>query len=191
MTTQVVITAVGATPRARSTAGARSSRTRSGPPAVRFGLLGDDALTGGVGGWEFLDRPRRTAAVEWVGTPGYQLVLPLVLDGTEVRRGVDVSVEAQCRIVTAWGRPAGDGPPPVLTVAGPLRIATASRWVLDDVEWGRQIRNRAGQRILQEVTLTLLQHVAASVIASPAGRARDRNKGKKKKKKPPRRVGRR
>jgi hypothetical protein len=131
----------------------------------------DDNLTGGYGGWTTLDRPRRRAAVAWVGTPGATYTLPLALDGMETTPGVDTSVEPSCNLLETWGRsPDPVTPPPVLQVFGDLLVAPTSGWALQDLSWGVRERNSAGERIRQVVTLTLLQ-TDDPAVASGGGSA--------------------
>lgn len=147
--------------------------TDSRGAAVRFELVGDDAPAGGVGGWETLARPRRDAAVEWVGTPNATYVLPLLLDGIETRVGKDTVIESDIRQVKSWGQPTKKtGQPPVLRLTGPLHVKPGSRWVLNDIEWGPAIRNKHGRRIQQQLTLSFLKYVEARIVRSPAKRAR-------------------
>lgn len=139
---------------------------------VAFDLNGDVQVTGGLGGWSELTRPRRTTAYEWTGTPGRAQVLPLLLDGMEAAPGVDASVEPQIQAVESWGTPSGvtDNQPPPLQLAGP--VFTAGQWVLQSVDYGTVIRNDAGDRIQANLTLTLLQYESAQLLRSPAKRVR-------------------
>lgn len=140
---------------------------------LTFELLGDPEVTGGAGGWEDVPRPRRRTATEWVGTPPLAQVLPLLLDGTEVGPGIDVSVESQCRRLLAWANPHKGDDPPALRLAGPV-AHTGVRWVIGDIGWGPALRDVAGRRIQQEVTLTLLEYVEAKVARGPAAASRKR-----------------
>lgn len=150
---------------------------------VTFDLVGAVTVSGGIGGWSEIPRPRRTTALEWTGTPGRSQVVPLLLNGLEAGgRGVDLSVEPQIRCVEAWGTPsdATDSEPPPLRLAGPIR--TVGQWVLQDVSWGAEARNADGDRIQQFVTLTLLELVTPQLLRSPAKRVRRKGKGKGKNK---------
>lgn len=139
-------------------------------------MAGDDTVTGGVGGWEQLARPRRTAAVAWVGTPAMQWQIPLVLDGFDANR----SVERDCSRLEGWGKPVKGDPPPVLLVeTDEGRGPANSKWVLDSIDWGDQARNGSGERIQQYLTITLLEYVPGQILKGPAAKSRDkRNKGK-------------
>ncbi len=154
--------------------------TRPVSPGLRFDLVGDDELTGGAGGWQDIARPRRRTAVEWVGTPAYTYVLPLMIDGIETSPGGNTVVESAIKTLTSWGTPTSKtGQPPVVRLAGPLRAPDSLRWVIDDITWGEQIRNNAGRRIQQQVTVTLKEFVEPTLMKGPAARARNRKKKKK------------
>lgn len=144
---------------------------------IRLDLVGDDTLTGGVGAWATVNRPRHRDAVEWTGTSGYTYVLPLLLDGTEISVGVDRTVEAECRTLIDWAaKPTKATSQPVVLVAtGPLKTAPTTRWVITDLAWGGQIRNANGKRVQQYVTVTLTEHLSATVRKSPAKKVRDKS----------------
>lgn len=148
-------------------------------PTMRFHLLGDDELAGGVGGWEAAARPRRKAATEWGGTDAWTLSLPLMATGMEASLGRDTSVEGSIRALVAAGTMSSKtGQPALLKVTGPVRVPSSNiRWVIQSIAWGAQIRNAAGERVQQEFTLALLEYVEAAVLLSPAKAAKTRNKG--------------
>jgi hypothetical protein len=147
-----------------------------GPP-LRFHLNGDDEVSGGVGGWEVVPRPRRKASVEWVGvTQPWTLALPLITDGLDVREGDNRSVEPKldALIFLAQVVPGGSQPP-VLTVSGPVRVRRPNmRWVIQSFEWGAQVRRSDQARVQQMFTVNLLEYVAAEILLGPAARARAR-----------------
>lgn len=147
-------------------------------PGMVLHLVGDDDLRGGTGAWNTVNRPRRRDALEWSGTRGFTYVLPLLLDGTEISRGVDAPVEEDCRRLLAWSAEAtkATGEPVVLVATGPLKTNPTVRWVITDLTWGGQIRNTAGKRVQQYVTVSLTEHLAPTVRKSPAKKVRD-NKG--------------
>lgn len=144
--------------------------------ALRLHLAGDDALGGGVGGWEVVARPRRRSGVEWVGHEPWTLSLPLVTSGVDVRGNRDVSVEAKIRQLVAMAQKTKKtDEPPIIKVSGPIRLPSPRmRWVITGLEWGAQMRNKRGRRIQQEVTVHLLEHVRADILRGPAAAARAR-----------------
>lgn len=153
-------------------------------PQIRLEILGDDELSGGVGGWVAVSRPRRVAATEWGGFNPWQLVLPLLVSGMESYTSHDTSVEPTIRALLAMARKTKEtAQPAVLRITGPVRQPSAAiRWTINDLAWGVQYRNSAGNRVYQEVTVTLLQHVEATVLKGPAAKHRAKKKPKKKKK---------
>jgi hypothetical protein len=145
-------------------------------PGIRFELTGDDTLTGGAGGWNDVARPRRRAALEWVGTPAYQLILPLLLDGMETTIGHDTVIEPQCRQVAAWAtKDEKTGRPTILKATGPIRVGEQKRWVIQDITWEGQVRNKKGRRIQQHLTVTLKEYIEATVLKSPVAKAKAGN----------------
>ena len=145
---------------------------------VRLDLVGDAQLSGGVGAWSVVSRPRRTDALEFTGVTGLTYVLPLLLDGMEASPGVDVSVELGCTRLLDWAGTVKKQTrqPVVVTAPGPLKTSPAIRWAITDLEWGAQVRV-GGYRVQQYVTVTLTQYRSATVRTDPAKRSRQR-KGK-------------
>lgn len=149
-------------------------------PAVRFDLDGEDVLAGGVGGWSTVARPRNLPGLEWIATPEQTYTLGLLLDGTSTTGAADDrSVEVDIARVASWGiKAAKTGVPPILRVTGPVQVPSSTRWVLQDIAWAEKIRNAAGQRVQQRLTLTLVRYSAADVRRGPTKKARDRKKKK-------------
>lgn len=141
---------------------------------VRVNIAGLAEPSGGVGGWLPIDRPRRASAVEWTGTPGRELRVPIVVNGME-RQGAgesprDVSVENQIARLEALGRPVeASGQPPVLAIEGPVPHRKL-RYVLADIEWGEYSALSTGARSQQYATLVFGEYAAADVLLTPARR---------------------
>ncbi|WP_243061140.1 hypothetical protein [Nocardioides sp. SR21] len=102
-------------------------------------------------------------------------MLPLLLDGTEIRVGVDKPIEADCQRLLAWSANPTEktGEPVVLIATGPLKAQPTVRWVITDLTWGGQIRNGDGKRVQQYVTVTLAEHLAPVIRRSPAKKVRE------------------
>jgi hypothetical protein len=143
---------------------------------LRFHLAGDDGLSGGVGGWESVPRPRRRATAEWVGTEPYLLSLPLITTGVDARGRRSVSVEPKLRKLVKLAQPTKrTGEPPILLVRGPVRLPSPKmRWVITGFEWGEQMRGPGGRRIQQEVTVHLMEYVRGDLLRGPAAKVRAR-----------------
>lgn len=159
-------------------------------PGIRFTQTDYESISGGAGGWEDIDRPRATSAVGWVGTPAKSVVLALELDGMEALGvGRDRSLEADCAAIEAWGlKTHATGVPPILRVSGLVTIKPSERWVVDTIEWGAYLRNSAGQRIQQDLTITLKRYAAAAVVLGPAAKARSKQPKKKTDSKKPKKA---
>ncbi len=147
-----------------------------GPP-LRFHLIGSDETRGGVGGWEVVPRPRRKPSVEWTGVPQpWMIALPLMLDGLDVLPGDNRSVEPKIDALISLAQIApGRSQPWVVTLSGPIRTRRPfMRWVINDLEWGEQVRRSDAARVQQTVTVTLLEYVEAEILLGPAAQARAR-----------------
>lgn len=143
-----------------------------------FDLFGEDKLTGGVGGWESLGRPRRRASLGWVGTPAQMLSLPLLITGAPAGGSLRSarSIEPVLERLESWGLPtAATGVPVVLRVTGPTLAPPGSRWVIDAIEYGERIRDASGRRVQQILDLSLMRHTVGAIVTSPARGSRDRN----------------
>src|SRR5690606_10220798 len=81
------------------------------------------------------------------------------------------SVEDECRTLEKMaGLDRGDPEPPLLIVEGILphdySRASGNRWVIETIEWGDAIRRMSnGQRVRQELVLTLMEHTGDDVLA--------------------------
>lgn len=141
-------------------------------------LVGEDVLSGGVGGWQDLERPLRRTAIEYVGTPGFVYELPLMFNGVEFLPGRDLHVESACVELMRWGnRNRKTGHPQVLRLEGvAIKSPPRVRWVIDSIAWGESWRGEDGKRIQQYVTVTLREFVEAEVLRSPAKASRDRKR---------------
>lgn len=151
----------------------------SDPKTELRALLGPmgAVLSGGVGGTSTVDLPYRQSAVVWQGHPPYVLTVELMLDGFKRRRPVEEECHAILRLARA--RP-GDRRPPRVRVFGESVPRTDLNWLIDAVEWGGQvIRDQDGNRLRQDVRLTLIQDVVPEFVQErPSERARRRQRGK-------------
>jgi hypothetical protein len=145
-------------------------------PSLVFGEADFEKLSGGAGGWETLDRPRRAAAVGWTGTPALTLELPLVLDGMEAGgRGIDRSVEPQRNLLNSWGvANRSTGEPVVLAVRGYRTVSPSARWVVQGIEWGEYITGAGGVIVQAFVTVSLQHYLAPELVRGPAAKARSK-----------------
>lgn len=125
--------------------------------------------TGGFGGWTQVARPRRKALTQWDGIAPLAVTFSLILDGV----AADRSVEADCLALEQMAQPQGPRtPPPVVHAAGGLPH-TEIDWVISDLQWDpAPMYATTLKRIRQEVTVQLLEHVAADTVANPVAAAK-------------------
>lgn len=125
-------------------------------------------------GWEEIERPRRGAAIFWRGAGLPRIDLDLILDGYADGR----TQEPFIRNLERMAAPASaTTPPPAISLTGPFTAAAGFEWVIETLEFGDPvIRDPAGQRLRQGVTLTVARHVEADLIVpeTPAKRVRER-----------------
>lgn len=140
-------------------------------------LLGAEGakVTGGYGGWVDVPRPRRLALTQWDGRSPFEMAVQLVLDA----HADDGSVEAQCSALERMALPPRSlAEPPVVRIKGPVPHDDLT-WVVNGIDWGAAMRNDAGNRSRQEVTLTLKRYVAEDrlTLRPAAEKAREKGSG--------------
>lgn len=147
-------------------------------PRLTAEQIDDDEITAAVGGWEVIARPDRTPMTAWTGTPGVTWVLALSFD--ELGATTSKSVERDIATLESWGRPSdsSDEPPPLNVQAKLGRGSATSKWVIQDIAYGAQLRNDAGERIRQDIKLTLLEYEPGQIRKGPAAKSRDGKKHK-------------
>lgn len=131
------------------------------PPATITARLGADRpnVTQGYGGWTEVVRPQRSVMTVWSGSPSLRMDVSILLDGW----GTGTSVERECSALERLGFPsASDGWPPRITIAAPGAQVPHQRlpWVIDTLTWGDALANKKGNRVRQQVTLSLLEYVS-------------------------------
>jgi hypothetical protein len=121
---------------------------------------GPATITGGLGGWQTIDRQDDIAATDWVGQGPLTQDVPLLLDGYPDGE----SVERAMNTVFKLGRDArgNENVPPVFTIDGPIWYPD-SHWVLPDggidLDTASTIRRDDGELLRQAFTLHLLEYV--------------------------------
>jgi hypothetical protein len=152
-------------------------------------LLGDGAgnLTAGFGGWDKIKRDRRTSLTEWSGRDGMEIPIPVIFENWRSGESIEPDIK-QIEKMAGLGNQGG-GEPPLMTfntggvVAHDYHDAPKHDWVITDVEFGDCVKNNYGNRVRQIATITVSQYIDDDVLEklSPAGKHRDKNKGKIKK----------
>ncbi|MGX9348162.1 hypothetical protein [Microbacterium sp. KNMS] len=141
-----------------------------GLPYMTLKLIGTDKLAGGVGGWKEVPRRLREPILVWTEQPLRTYTLPLRFD--RYLPGWEYTVEGEIRALQDWAsagrRKTGEHNPPTLVrVSGNVRVPLSVNWAITGVDWGEFVTADDGQRIQQDVTLTLTE----SVPVTPEGYA--------------------
>lgn len=139
-----------------------------GPPVnIQAMMFDEPKVTGGHGGWNQVERKRRTSITEYQGGPGYQMVLPLIFDGYKDLR----SVESPLQALEEMGRvAAGQTEPPKLIVDGggaiPHDVVNDPQllWVIQDIDPQQGTEWNGAQRIRAMFVVTLYQHVGDDLV---------------------------
>jgi hypothetical protein len=98
-------------------------------------VLRDDAapkITGGLGGWEIVDRRRRKGLTNWTGRQPWQMSVPVLFNGWfDPPYSIDPDVAVLNRMAF------GDNfvIPPTVTAEGVLPI-TGIKWVIQNIDYG-------------------------------------------------------
>jgi hypothetical protein len=147
------------------------------PPLSVTARLAEDRpnVEAGYGGWDEIERPRRAPLTTFKAPPGLRLTLPLMLDGWSHNR----SVERDISQIQQMGRPgASDGDPPRvrLDATGSAIPYLKRVWVITEIAWGDALMNAAGNRVRQQVTLSLLEYVRDVYLAERSAANRRRKK---------------
>lgn len=130
-------------------------------PFLSFKLIGTDKVSGGAGGWEEVSRKLREPLLVWTARPLYTYVLPLRMD--RFLAEWEHTVEGDIRSLQHWassGRRTDreHNPPARVRLSGNVRTPLSTQWVITDLDWGDFITNAAGERIQQDVTVTLKEY---------------------------------
>jgi len=128
-------------------------------PPVK-GLMGEDTprITGGYGGWETIDRPRKRGRIQYKGLSPVEMQLEIVFDawGEDVAiTNVDTALSnlEAMTIPTSNNRP----PPRVYIDCKAVPKPRSVPWVITDITWGTTIRNSEGETKRQTVQITFMQ----------------------------------
>jgi hypothetical protein len=147
------------------------------PPMRVLARLSDERpnVEAGYGGWEDVARPRRPPLTTVTSLPGLRLTLPVLLDAWST----GASIEKAISDLELMGRPvASDGEPPQVKIAaaGGAVPYQGRTWVVDSLTFGDALMNERGDRVRQQVTLSLLEYVADVYLTEQSAAARQRLK---------------
>jgi hypothetical protein len=147
------------------------------PPLSVNALLWEERpdVTDGYGGWQEVTRPRRTPITTWTGSPALKMSLPILLDGWPQDRSVEREIAQLQQMATPT---ASDGDPPRVHVeaTGSAVPYTKRVWVIASLAFGDALMNTAGNRVRQQVTLSLLEYVHDVYLAERSAANRRRHK---------------
>lgn len=119
-------------------------------------LMGDGpaTLTGGIGGWQQMQRPDAKSLTEWSGQDTVTQSVPVLING--FRQGQ--SVQGQANDIIALGRNTEkDEVPPVFRIFGAIWLQHLP-WVLEEIDWGDEvIRDVETNLLRQELTLHIAE----------------------------------
>lgn len=142
--------------------------------------------TQGFGGWEETERWRRKSVTTWKGRQPWRISIPLLFD--RLREGTQgVSVEPDIRLLERLAGGGIEGTPPLIqfdsagVVPHDKHDADHVIWVIDGLEFGAAVRNRYGNRVRAEVTVTVLEYVADEYLVhrAAANQRRDKRRSKR------------
>lgn len=130
--------------------------TADDPRLAITALLGDGQpdLSGGAGGWNEIERRRRTPMTDFNGRPLYKLSIPLMLDGFRT----NTPMEWARNILESMASATEDDQPPLIKISGSVPHQELD-WVVEDLEWGAHVRDESLSIIRQEVVVKLLEFV--------------------------------
>lgn len=130
-------------------------------------LMGTDVprITGGYGGWEVVDHPRRRGSIEWVGVEPMEMQLELVFDAWAKSDRERTDIDEQLSILEMMAKPYSKTEKPDPTATSPevhvsgkaMPRVKAMPWVITNLTWGSTIYNTEGDMLRATVGVTLLQ----------------------------------
>jgi nucleoid-associated protein YgaU len=127
-------------------------------------LMGDGPaeLTGGDGGWQSEPRSGADPVTWWLSPSSYAQTIPVRFDANS-------SQESEIAALRRLTRSPGDHrPPPVVMISGPAIERADLPWVVQSVAPAGNVirRENDGNRIRQDMTVSLLQYGEVSVLGS-------------------------
>jgi hypothetical protein len=149
------------------------------PPNLSVTVMMDEegcVITDGYGGWEIVERPRRTSITHWAGRESYQMEAHIVFDGYRDNDDVEGAITRLEKMALPYEKE----PPPVLVLGSAVPHGGEQMdWVITNIEWGNKIRNNQGRRIRQHAKVTLRGFVALDRIQLKAAKRARKKAGRK------------
>lgn len=127
-------------------------------------------ITGGYGGWDVVNRPKRKGLTQWNGKDPMRLQLPIMFDGWMDRDSQEIPISRLHRMSLP---PAGvkQGEPPIVAVGGNgVPHSGIERWVIENLLWGTNVlwdKDRSGSmsRMRQDCVVNLIEFVDEDRVA--------------------------
>lgn len=144
------------------------------PSFVLVALLGEEAptLTGGVGGWSVIARPRDVGMTVWEGIEPVALSLSLMLDGFAAGRSQEPALRGLLRVA----RGDRESPPGVIGIEG-IPSLPSREWVIEGIDFGDPIRRVSDMhRTRQPLTLSLREFVRPDYLSRPKSTSKTSSK---------------
>lgn len=146
------------------------------PPTELVVLLGAARpdVSSGYGGWNEVERPRKSTVTTWAGSPARRMSLTLLFDNWTAGESIELDIRRLERLAL----PRSGGQPPTVKVSAPGGIIPpfyeGKDWVIDALSWGDALANVHGNRVRQAVTVTLLEYIGDDLVKAVKSPAKDR-----------------
>jgi hypothetical protein len=121
-------------------------------------------VTGGYGGWDVVQRPRRLSLTQWNGRDPISMDIAILIDGF----ASNDSVENECLILEKMAGVGGKdfNDPPVVNLEGAAVPHRNQDYRITNIQWGEMIRRVSdGDRTRQEAVVSVIRDVRADKIA--------------------------
>lgn len=114
----------------------------------------------GSGGWQIVDRPKRTAATQWYDRSPFQLVVTAILDQS-VTHSATTPFEDVLQLRSWLSAPEVNASviqPPTITLKGPT-LGNDLTWVVYSIAWNDALRDPYSAELIQQnIVITLYEY---------------------------------
>jgi LysM domain len=117
-------------------------------------------VTGGYGGWQVVQRPKRRGLTQWMGRDPIRMEVPVLFDGFAKQDSQEVEISKLSRMAL----PHGDEPPVVDVDGHGIPNPGPEHWVIEDLTWGKNVEwefssDGVMSRLRQDCVVKLLEYV--------------------------------
>lgn len=125
-------------------------------------------MTGGFGGWEVIERPKRVAMTRFKGKDPFRMDVPVLFDGWTDDESQEIAIATLARMAE---QPGEMQQPPTLMIEGAVPREDLT-WVIETIDWDNQrtiydMQGGVQVRLRQAAVVHLLQFVDDDVISTP------------------------